>query len=147
MRITEMCDIHLPDILKVEQESFSHPWSEGMFREEMAGKYSVYRVAEVDGKAVGYMGMWMLADEGHITNVAVGKQHRRQGIGGALIDDFIALAKEKNLCLMTLEVREHNENAISLYAAKGFVPVGRRKKYYENTEDAILMTKFFDTEG
>ncbi|MBQ4087494.1 MAG: ribosomal protein S18-alanine N-acetyltransferase [Clostridia bacterium] len=147
MRIIDMCDAHLPDILKVEQESFFHPWTESMFREEMAGNFSVYRVAEADGKAVGYMGMWILADEGHITNVAVGKAYRRQGIGGALIDDFIALAIEKNLCLMTLEVRESNENAISLYAAKGFVPVGRRKKYYENTEDAILMTKFFDTEG
>ena len=147
MQITDMQEKHLPDVLQVEQESFSHPWTEDMFREEMAGRFSVYRVAMMQEKAIAYMGMWILADEGHITNVAVGKDYRRQGIGGALIDDFIALAKEKNLCLMTLEVREHNESAIALYARKGFVPVGRRKKYYENTEDAILMTKFFDTEG
>lgn len=147
MRIIDMCASHLPDLLLVERESFSHPWTEAMFREELSGKCSVYCVAEENGKAVGYMGMWILADEGHITNVAVGKAYRRCGIGGALIDHFIALAKEKKLCLMTLEVREHNMAAISLYAAKGFVPVGRRKKYYDNTEDAILMTKFFDTEG
>ena len=147
MQITDMTNMHLPDILKVEQESFSHPWTENMFREELSGKFSVYRVAVEQGKAVAYMGMWILADEGHITNVAVGKNYRRQGIGGALLDDFIALAVEKKLCLMTLEVREHNESAIALYSQKGFVPVGRRKKYYENTEDAILMTKFLDTEG
>ena len=147
MQITDMLEKHLPDILKVEQESFSHPWTQTMFQEEMSGKCSVYRVATVQGVAIAYMGMWILADEGHITNVAVGRAYRRQGIGSALVDDFIALAKEKNLRFMTLEVREHNENAISLYAQKGFVPVGRRKKYYDNTEDAILMTKFFDTEG
>lgn len=143
MQITDMLEAHLPDILQVERESFSHPWTEAMFREELAGKFSVYRVAVVEHTAVAYMGMWILADEGHITNVAVGKAYRRRGIAASLIDDFIALAKEKNLCLMTLEVRESNESAIALYTQKGFVPVGRRKKYYENAEDAILMTKFF----
>ncbi len=147
MRITEMTEKHLPDILQVEQESFTHPWTECMFREEMNGAFSVYRVAEVEGEAVAYIGMWILADEGHITNVAVGEAYRKQGIGGALIDDFIKLAQTKGLCLMTLEVRESNDKAIRLYASKGFVPVGRRQKYYENTEDAILMTKFFQTEG
>lgn len=147
MQIIDMCPMHLPDILQVERESFSHPWTEAMFQEEMDGKFSVYRVAIVEEKAVAYMGMWILADEGHITNVAVGKAYRRQGIGGALIDDFIALAKEKALSLMTLEVRQSNKSAIAMYTGKGFVPVGRRKKYYNNTEDAILMTKFFDTEG
>lgn len=147
MQITDMCETHLPDILSVEQESFSHPWTEAMFREEMNGAFSVYRVVILENTAVAYMGMWILADEGHITNVAVSKAHRRKGIADALIEDFIALAKEKNLCLMTLEVRKSNEKAIALYAKHGFVPVGRRKNYYENTEDAILMTKFFDTEG
>ena len=147
MLITDMCEKHLPDILKVERESFLHPWTENMFREEMDGKFSVYRVAMKDNIAVAYMGMWILADEGHITNVAVGKEFRRQGIAGKLIDDFICLAEERQLCLMTLEVRESNESAIALYSKKGFVSVGRRKKYYENTEDAILMTKFFNTEG
>lgn len=143
MQITDMQEKHLPDILKVERDSFSRPWTEAMFREEMAGKDSVYRVAMAEGTAVAYMGMWILADEGHITNVAVGRDWRRRGIAGALIDDFIALAKERNLCLMTLEVRESNESAVALYTKKGFVPVGRRKKYYDHTEDAILMTKFF----
>lgn len=143
MQITDMQETHLSDILQVEQASFSHPWTEAMFREEMAGKFSVYRVAVIEDVAVAYMGMWILADEGHITNVAVGPSYRRRGIAGTLIDHFIALAEERNLRLMTLEVRESNESAIALYEKKGFVPVGRRKKYYENVEDAILMTKFF----
>ncbi len=147
MRITDMRKEHLPDILQVEAESFSHPWTEAMFREELGGKFSVYRVAEEAGRAVAYMGMWILADEGHITNVAVGRRFRRHGIAKALIADFVALAKERKLAFMTLEVRVSNSAAIALYQGFGFEEVGRRKNYYENQEDAILMTKFFDKNG
>lgn len=143
MQIEPMTCAHLPDILQVEAESFSHPWTEKMFQEELSGKAAVYRVAVENGRAVGYMGMWILADEGHITNVAVAKDFRRQGIAAALVEDFIRLAKERQLVFITLEVRESNCGAISLYEKKGFVPVGRRKRYYDNTEDAILMTKYF----
>ena len=58
-----------------------------------------------------------------------------------------SLADEKNLAFLTLEVRKSNISAISLYKSFGFCEVGVRKKYYENTEDAVLMTKFFKTEG
>lgn len=142
MQIVPMTASHLPDILKVEAESFSHPWTETMFLEELSGKTAHYRVAQVGERAVGYMGMWILADEGHITNVAVAKDFRRKGIADALVEDFIQLAKQKKLVFVTLEVRESNYGAISLYEKKGFVPVGRRKRYYDNTEDAILMTKY-----
>lgn len=142
MLIENMTKEHLPDILKVEQESFSHPWTEKMFLEEFNGKFSIYRVAVENEKAVGYMGMWILADEGHITNVAVGKSYRGKGIGAALVEDFIHTAEEKDLAFLTLEVRVSNKAAIALYEKYGFLEVGRRKKYYENTEDAILMTKF-----
>ncbi len=142
MLIIDMTKEHLPDILEVERESFSHPWTENMFLEELNGKFSVYRVAIEENKAVGYMGMWILADEGHITNVAVGKACRGKGIGSKLVSDFIRTAEEKDLAFLTLEVRVSNENAIALYEKHGFLEVGRRKKYYENTEDAILMTKF-----
>ncbi|MBR4874833.1 MAG: ribosomal protein S18-alanine N-acetyltransferase [Clostridia bacterium] len=143
MRIVTMEEKHLEDILKVEQECFKTPWTENMFKEEMSGKFSVYRVLLENDVAVGYMGMWILADEGHITNVAVGKDFRRKGYASALVDSFIELGKERNLSFLTLEVRESNESAISLYEKKGFTPVGRRKNYYENTEDAILMTKYY----
>ena len=142
MLIVDMKKEHLPDILEVENESFSHPWTENMFLEELNGKFSIYRVAVENEKAVGYMGMWVLADEGHITNVAVGEKHRGKGIGASLVADFIRTGKEKDLAFLTLEVRVSNENAIALYEKHGFIEVGRRKKYYENTEDAILMTKF-----
>ena len=143
MQIADFESLHITDILEVEKMSFSHPWTEKMFEEEISGKFSVYRVVVEDGKAIAYMGMWVLADEGHITNIAVSKNYRRQGVASLLLKDFINLAKEKNLAFMTLEVRESNEAARALYSSFGFCEVGRRKKYYENTEDAILMTKYF----
>lgn len=143
MRIVKFCDNHIADILKVEQECFSTPWSEKMFKEEISGKFSNYYVAEKNGRAVAYMGMWSLSGEGHITNVAVAKNERRQGIAKALISHFIEIAKSENLEFMTLEVRASNIEAISLYKSFGFVDVGLRKNYYENKEDAYLLTKFF----
>ncbi|MBD8947404.1 MAG: ribosomal-protein-alanine N-acetyltransferase [Clostridiales bacterium] len=134
---------HFADILTVEAESFPHPWTEKMFLEELSGKFSVYRAAVEDGRAVGYMGMWLLAGEGHITNIAVAKDFRCRGLGSALMDDFISLAEQQSLTLMTLEVRESNTGAIALYEKKGFEEVGRRKNYYDNTEDALIMTKYF----
>ncbi len=143
MQIADFESLHITDILEVEKMSFSHPWTEKMFEEEISGKFSVYRVVIKDGKAIAYMGMWVLADEGHITNIAVSKNYRRQGVASLLLKDFIKLAKERNLAFMTLEVRASNEAARALYSSFGFCEVGRRKKYYENTEDAILMTKYF----
>lgn len=143
MQIVDMTAEHLADILTVEAESFPHPWTEKMFLEELSGKFSVYRAAVEDGRAVGYMGMWLLAGEGHITNIAVAKNFRCRGLGSALMDDCISLAEQQSLTLMTLEVRESNTGAIALYEKKGFEEVGRRKNYYDNTEDALIMTKYF----
>jgi len=143
MQIVKMEPRHIPAILQVEQECFHSPWSEKMFSEEISGKFSHYYVAEVGGCAVAYMGMWALSGEGHITNIAVAKAYRRQGIAKALLNRFIEIAKEENLEFMTLEVRTSNAPAIALYKSFGFEQVGVRKKYYDNSEDALLLTKFF----
>lgn len=143
MQIVKFCEHHLGDILSVERECFSLPWSEEMFKEEISGKFSHYYVVEEDAKALAYMGMWSLSGEGHITNVAVAKDSRRKGYAKALIAHFIEIAKKEDLEFMTLEVRASNEPAISLYKSFGFVQVGTRKNYYENKEDAYLLTKFF----
>ena len=143
MQIVKMEPHHLPDILKVEAECFSSPWTEAMFMSEIAGKFAHYFVAEESGHAVGYMGMWTLSGEGHITNIAVAKDSRRRGFAKALLTHFINIAKEEKLEFMTLEVRASNEPAIALYESFGFVQVGVRKKYYDNRDDALLLTKFF----
>ena len=76
--------------------------------------------------------------------VAVMPAARRRGIGRTLVREMLARAETRGLSFVTLEVREHNDAAIALYAGEGFLPVGRRRGYYERPrEDALLMTRFF----
>jgi ribosomal-protein-alanine N-acetyltransferase len=90
---------------------------------------------------MGFAGLWMLADEAHITNIAVREKHRRQGIGERLLIAIVELAIELGAHLITLEVRASNSEAQKLYAKYGFVRVGMRRGYYtDNREDAVLMS-------
>jgi len=89
----------------------------------------------------GFTGLWLLAGEAHITNIAVRENYRRQGMGELLLISLIDLAIELGAKLITLEVRASNTDAQSLYAKYGFVQVGLRHGYYsDNREDGVLMT-------
>ncbi len=90
---------------------------------------------------VGFAGFWVMADEAHITNVAVRKIHSRQGIGELLLIGVIDLATKLNARILTLEVRASNIAAHSLYYKYGFVQVGLRRGYYTvDREDGVLMS-------
>jgi ribosomal-protein-alanine N-acetyltransferase len=90
---------------------------------------------------IGFAGIWVLADEAHITNIAVRKQYQRRGLGELLLISTIDLAKELKASIMTLEVRTSNLTAQNLYSKYGFVQVGIRRGYYiDNREDGILMS-------
>ncbi len=136
----------LPSLVKLESACFSVPWSEAMFEGELHNPATVYRVICHEGEVIAYMGMWLVADEGQITNVAVSPQYRRRGLARQLIQTFIDIGREASLSCLTLEVRVGNSGAIALYEGFGFQQVGRRKNYYEGKEDALLMTLFL-TEG
>ncbi|MBQ4516774.1 MAG: ribosomal protein S18-alanine N-acetyltransferase [Clostridia bacterium] len=144
MLIRNMTADDIDEVVKLETACFTHPWTKNMFLGELAQTTTTYMVAEQDGKIVGYMGMYQAADEGNVTNIAVLPEYRRQGIASALLNSFINLCIDKKLCFLTLEVRKSNTGAISLYKKFGFTEVGLRPKYYDNTEDAILMTRYFD---
>ena len=129
----------LSDLCELEKLCFSVPWSEKMFLGELSNSAAIYRVIIYDDKPVAYMGMWLVADEGQITNVAVHPEHRRKGLAKQLIEAFIELAKREELSFLTLEVRAGNQSAISLYQSFDFYQVGLRRNYYEGKEDALLM--------
>lgn len=89
----------------------------------------------------GYVALWMMADEAHITSIAVGQAHLNQGIGELLLISAIDLATEHNAMVVTLEVRASNRPAQALYEKYGFCKVGERHAYYsDNREDAVIMT-------
>lgn len=143
LKITRACEEHIDDIMIVENLSFRIPWSRQSITDEfLHNDNAVYYCAVADGKAVGYAGMWLVLDEGHITNIAVHPEFRRCGIGSALMDALLAEAEKPGLAALTLEVRESNDSARSLYRKFGFEDGGMRKAYYaDNNEDAIIMWK------
>lgn len=143
MLIRDMTAADVGAVMEIERASFSDPWTENMFLNDLAQEIAVYRVAVEDGRPVGYMGMYHVADEGHITNIAVLPVWRGRGVASALLQSFVELALSRRLVFLTLEVRAGNSGAIRLYEKFGFRQVGVRPKYYEHTEDALLMTRTF----
>jgi ribosomal-protein-alanine N-acetyltransferase len=135
-----MKDDDIKNVMEVEVKSFNIPWSKESFENELKNNLALYLVAKVDEKAVGYIGVWKIFDEGHITNVAVHPEFRGEGIGRALISELLYLCKKDGIKSFTLEVRESNAVAQNLYKSFGFVEEGMRKGYYsDNNEDAIIM--------
>lgn len=135
---------HLERILEIEKQCFSTPFTRQQLLSQMPDKMHIFLVAQgKNGDVLGYVGMMYVLDEGYISNVAVAPECRRMGIADALMERLKAAADELKLSFVTLEVRESNEPARSLYKKHGFSDVGRRKNYYDMpTEDAILMTSF-----
>ncbi len=124
----------------LEQECFSEPWSRQSFLESFANG-TVFLLFTEGEKVLGYAGIQTVLDEGYITNIAVTADARRRGVGKALIDGLKAVAEEKALSFITLEVRKSNIPAISLYEKTGFKNTGIRKNFYSApAEDAIIMT-------
>jgi ribosomal-protein-alanine N-acetyltransferase len=131
----------LADVLVIERASFSMPWSRGAFLYEIE-QNQVARcwVGRQDGRIVGYICLWEVADELHVTNVAVHPDLRRRGIARALLQSVFARARASGTRMVMLEVRPSNTEALPLYESFGFRVVGRRRGYYYDTgEDALVM--------
>ena len=130
----------IDDVLVIEELCFEDPWSREAFESEMSGlNPCVYFVAVQEDMICGYMGVWHILDEGHITNVAVHPEYRGQGIGRMLVETTISDGMSKGIEAFTLEVRKSNDTAQELYKKCGFESVGIRKRYYANNEDALIM--------
>jgi ribosomal-protein-alanine N-acetyltransferase len=134
----------LPEILAIERESFSSPWTAGMFTEELENTLAQCLVIRITdkGKSVisAYIIFRLIADEAHLHNLAVKKELKRQGLARSLMETMKNIAIQVGIFARTLEVRESNKEAISLYLKCGFVVKGRRPLYYTDThEDALIM--------
>ncbi|MBF0551517.1 MAG: ribosomal protein S18-alanine N-acetyltransferase [Deltaproteobacteria bacterium] len=133
---------HLPQIVDIEQRSFTSPWSLRQFAMELARPYgdSIIMADEDDGRVLGYALWWVVLDEVEILNVAVNPDFRRRGLGRLLLTELIARADLNGGRTFFLEVRPSNLAAQALYDSLGFQPVGVRPLYYADSgEDALLM--------
>ena len=142
MIVTVMQESHVPQIAKIEQLCFNDPWSENSIASELNNRLSLWLVAVEDEHVIGYVGSQTVIGETDMMNIAVHPDHRRKGIGTALILELIDALKTLGSHSLMLEVRCSNCSAISVYKNLGFLEVGRRKNYYRNPkEDALIMRK------
>jgi [ribosomal protein S18]-alanine N-acetyltransferase len=141
VQILPMRRRHLRAVLRIEQQVYPRPWSTSLFLSELALRSTrSYIVARAGRELVGYAGLMMTLDDGHITTIAVDPNWHRHKIGTRLL---LVLAREgiaRGAASLTLEVRITNKPAQDLYRRFGFVPVGVRKNYYQEVnEDALVM--------
>lgn len=139
--IRRMEERDLDRIMEIEEDAFTTPWPKNSFLLEItSNQLARYIVAELDGVVVGYGGIWIIIDEGHITNIAVESRYRGLGVGKKLVEGLIDICKDSNIKAMTLEVRSSNTSAQNLYRKYGFKDSGVRPNYYVD-EDALIMWK------
>lgn len=131
----------LDQIIKIEHESFTLPWSKESFYNELTkNQFAYYLVAQVSERVVGYCGVWFVVDEAHITNIAILPEFRGLKLGEGLMRKLMEEAKDRGVKVMTLEVRISNTVAQSLYRKLGFSGGAVRKNYYsDNQEDGLVM--------
>lgn len=136
----------LREIMPIEQGAYPKPWSRTVFESELDQVRSGsrhYLVARAGRELVGYAGLWFVTDpagdQAHITNIVVAPEHRRHGVATRLMLALADVVVRRGCVAWTLEVRVSSTGAQELYRRFGFAPAGVRRRYYENTEDAIVM--------
>ena len=140
IRIYPFSTLYVDSLVSISKLCFHSAWDKESFKNELQNGLARYVVAVVDNIAVGFGGMWIIIDEGHITNIGVHPEYRGIGIGDKILSSLISICRDENVCSMTLEVRASNYIAQNLYKKYGFVSEGVRKAYYEdNQEDALIM--------
>lgn len=153
----------LPQVMEIDRLSFPQPWTEQSYRFELEENQNAHFIVALETAptlpqgwlqrlitsstprtVIGFAGFWLVVDEAHINTIAVHPNWRRQGIGERLLTAILERARANKAMSATLEVRVSNLPAQKMYAKFGFEEVGRRKRYYRDGEDALLMTLRFE---
>ncbi|MDP2157828.1 MAG: ribosomal protein S18-alanine N-acetyltransferase [Nitrospirota bacterium] len=128
-------------VLSIEKASFTTPWSEILFMNEIFKPRSLPKAAMIGEKIVGYICANYLLDEGHVLNVTVHPDFRKQGIASRLVHYMIDLLRKEGCLAIFLEVRISNAAALAMYQKAGFRIISARKAYYTlPVEDAVIMS-------
>ncbi len=134
----------LSEIMKIENEAFPNPWAKTTFTDHLRHpEFANYIVAVSDGHIAGYAGLFFGDGQGQITNLAVHRDWRRQGVASRLLLELFNFCSRESVMGLSLEVRVSNDDAQTLYEKFGFTKVGVRKDYYQEIgEDAYMMCIF-----
>lgn len=141
--VEDMRPEDVAEVLSIENVSFSTPWSEILFMNEIYKPGSLPKVARIEGRVAGYLCVSHVLDEGHILNVTVHPDFRLRGIASLLVQHALRILGSKDCKKIFLEVRASNGAARALYERSGFCVIGTRKSYYTSpTEEAIIMARY-----
>ena len=139
-----MNETHINGVYELSKECFATPWTLDSINNELNNSLAKYVIAQDSstGDVIGFVGVWIIAGEGDITNIAVSSKYRKQGIASNLLIKLFEVCKTFDCNDITLEVRSSNVPAQNLYKEFGFKEEGLRKGYYsDNGEDALIMWK------
>jgi ribosomal-protein-alanine N-acetyltransferase len=138
MRVDDMAEVQA-----IENDVYPYPWTRGNFLDSMYSGYECWTLRDEGSALIGYFMLMLAVDESHLLNISVRRDLHGRGIGRMQLDKVVALAKEKGMKSVLLEVRPSNPRALAIYLRYGFVQIGRRKGYYpaaaNGREDAIVM--------
>ena len=146
MQMRTMGQGDLSDVMVIENEAYSHPWTLGIFRDCVRVGYRCW-VCEIDGEMMGYGVVMMASTEAHILNLCIHPSHQSKGYGRELLEFLIDQSQQNSADMVLLEVRESNASAITLYESSGFHELGVRRDYYpadNGREDAIILAKYLE---
>lgn len=144
MTLVRMVADDVDDVLAIEETVFPYPWSRRNFLDSLVSGYDAWILRDEAHVVLGYFLIMMVLDEAHLLDIAVRLQHQGRGLGRSLMDQAVAIARNKAAVNLLLEVRPSNTRAIDVYQRYGFTQIGRRKSYYpaanNSREDALLMS-------
>jgi len=133
-------------VMTIEELIFPTPWKASAYEYEVTqnrlARYKVLTAQMMDTpeRVIGYAGLWKLSDEAHISTLGVHPDWQGKGLGELLLLDIMWVSFNIGAVLTTLEVRKGNKVAQALYDKYDFEVVGERRRYYQGTEDALIMT-------
>jgi len=139
--IRPMVQEDLEEVTRLERVSQPNPWTAGHFMQELENPFATVDLLFSGGALAGYLCSWLLCGELHVQNVVTAPECRRRGVAAALLQHVIDRARRQGVESAFLEVRAGNAAAIALYRRFGFTVVSKRRRYYADGEDALLMER------
>jgi len=147
LKLIPMQIADLDEVIAIENEVYSHPWSRGNFVDSLVHHQDAWTVRCDSDVLLGYFVQMPVVDEAHLLNISVKEVMQSQGVGRYLLKHVVERAKFMQMESISLEVRVSNLRVVAIYEAFGFVLVGRRKNYYEMSqktaqnqrEDALIL--------
>jgi len=143
LELAPMCEADLPQVVRIENDVYSHPWTYGNFVDALASGYQCRVLRDAEQTLIAYFLLLLAVDEAHLLNISVRRDWQGRGICRMLLDEVATLARRQGMASILLEVRPSNQRAVTIYRRYGFAPIGMRRNSYPaaggGREDAIVM--------